>query len=113
MFLLPVLRSVTTVAAIFFVGIACARVSKGEEQNPKIDPAAEKRIRAMSDYFDELESLSVEVVHEIEMQPDLPEAEYEMPSQVVTFSNWEVGRLINGETFAIEVPENAEQVVTL
>jgi len=75
MFLLPASRSAKTIVAILFLGIACARVGKAEEQRSKINPAADKRIRAMSEYFGALESFSVVAVHTMEMQQETEEGQ--------------------------------------
>ena len=48
-----------------------------------------------------------------ELQVDAPNAELKMPSQVVSYSNWELEPTITAETFAIEVPKDAEKVDTL
>jgi len=66
MFVLPASRSLTMIVAILSLGMACAKVGSAKD----IDPAAEKRIRAMSEYFSELDRFSVEVVHTMEMQEE-------------------------------------------
>ena len=50
---------------------------------------------------------------QLEMQLDVAGTDFGATSQVVKFSNWEVNQPIPDETFAIEEPENAEQVATL
>lgn len=47
-----------------------------------------------------------------EIEVDLPDADFQMPSQVVTYSDWKIDQPIDEATFAIEVPEDAELVDT-
>jgi peroxiredoxin len=48
-----------------------------------------------------------------ELQLDAANAKLKMPSQVISYSNWELEPKINAKTFAIEVPKDAEKVDTL
>lgn len=48
-----------------------------------------------------------------EMQIDMPDIDFQIPSQVVRYSNWEVDPQLPHDTFSIELPEDAEQVDTL
>jgi peroxiredoxin len=50
---------------------------------------------------------------EAALQVDAPNAERKMPKQIVTYSNWELEPAITDETFAIDVPDDAEQVDSL
>ncbi|MBA4106653.1 MAG: hypothetical protein C0485_12925 [Pirellula sp.] len=47
------------------------------------------------------------------LQIEAPDAEVKLPKQLVSYANWELEPAITDETFAIDVPEDAEQVESL
>ncbi len=70
MFTPPSCRTAASIALVMLIGISSVQNTPAEEQNSEIDPAAEKRIRAMSEYLGNLKTFSVEASHTIEMEGD-------------------------------------------
>ena len=70
MVLLPAARYVMALVAILLPAMVCVTAGYAEEQKPEIDPTADKRMRAMSEYFGELERFSVDVVHTMDTQQE-------------------------------------------
>lgn len=67
---LPTSRSVTTIVVTLVLGMTCAKIGTAQDKTTQIDPAADERMRAMSEYFGELERFAVEAVHTMEMPQD-------------------------------------------
>jgi peroxiredoxin len=53
------------------------------------------------------------LLRKMQWEPDAPNAQAEIPSQVVTYSNWNLEPAITAEAFAFDVPKDAKKVDTL